>query len=122
MREVREETGLVVTRIDRFVGQLEFPGRFGRMWRKYNFIVHVKDQGGEGEGDGEGDGDGKGEMEVRLDPEEHSEWGWFELGQVDGLDVTTQDQRRFIRSAFQMVLEEEGGRKGEGEEAVKAEL
>lgn len=111
VREVWEETGLVVRRVLREVvmdedtaedGKLKLmpipnekkqwytdlpSGRSSRFWRKFNFEVEVVDDG-----------------RVKLDPHEHSEWGWFrEEDVIRGMmELTSQGQKRLILRAFEM--------------------
>ena len=86
VREVKEETGLTVTAVAENLGWLEFPGRCGRMWRKYNFLV-------EAAGD------------VTTDPAEHSEWAWCGEEDVGALKITTEEQRACVVAAFKRMRE-----------------
>lgn len=58
VREVWEETGLKVTRLLRCFGCVEFQGRSGRWWRKWNFEVEAE------------------EGEVKLEEREHDGVLW----------------------------------------------
>ncbi|KAH6640186.1 NUDIX hydrolase domain-like protein [Chaetomium tenue] len=75
-REVREETGLVVRRVERVVEVGEFDGGGGERWRKVTFLVGV--EGLRLEGGLEGDGF----PVVRLSEEEHVGAVWAAEGEV----------------------------------------
>lgn len=90
VREVWEETGL---RIKSFVQQVwdanngstevEFLGLRGEKWCKLNFVVEVED------------GD------VVLDPEEHQDWGWFEKGELEGLQFVSRQGVEIVMNGFE---------------------
>ncbi|CCX05845.1 NUDIX hydrolase domain-like protein [Pyronema domesticum] len=88
VRELKEETGLEVASISECLGQIEFPGRFGRMWRKYNFLVEVKEG-----------------QEVVTDPMEHSEHIWGTKEEVEKVEITTEDHRETILQVFAKIEE-----------------
>lgn len=97
-REAYEETGLVVTKIIASLGFVEFLGREGRAWRKYNLVCEVETVEG-----------------VKTDPVEHDAWGWFGEGEVVGLEVTSKEQRGCIDAAFEAKRSGWGGVEGEVE-------
>ncbi|KAI5816873.1 NUDIX hydrolase domain-like protein [Pyronema omphalodes] len=88
VREVKEETGLEVAEIRDCFGFIEFPGRFGRVWRKYNFLVRVK-----------------GGQEVVTDPLEHSEYTWATIEEVRTIEMTTEDHRETVLGVFEKMAE-----------------
>lgn len=93
VREVKEETGLTVTRINRCYGWVEFKGRSGRNWRKWNFELEVAEP----------------RESVLLDPNEHSAWMWVdgkEALEAAGLEITAERQRDSILEAFRIRKEE----------------
>ena len=84
-RETREETGLLVERV---VGELaELRWESGSSGKKknvqMNYAVTVKEP-----------------MEIRLDPDEHSEWLWVNEDQVDSLE-STPAMKEVLRGSFQ---------------------
>lgn len=93
-REVREETGLAVTRVGDLVNYVEFSGRDGRRWRKYSFLCHVPETEG---------GDGG---RVVLDPVEHDDYRWCTHEEVllgkgaGGLAMSSDEVRTAIARAF----------------------
>lgn len=94
VREVKEETGLTVTNISRCYGWIEFGGRSGRLWRKWNFEVEVAEP-----------------RLVVVDPREHDEWCWVsgEAGlEAAGLEITETAQRGVIVEAFRIRGDEAG--------------
>ena len=71
-RETLEETGLLVDRILGELAELCWDSRSsGQKNVQMNYAVTVKEP-----------------MELRLNPEEHSEWLWASEDQVDTLDMT----------------------------------
>lgn len=87
VREVKEETGLTVTKINRCYGWVEFEGRSGRLWRKWNFEVEIAEEG----------------EAVVLEPSEHDGWMWVEgedALEAAGLHITAEKQRDTIVEAF----------------------
>ncbi|KAA8909413.1 NUDIX hydrolase domain-like protein [Sphaerosporella brunnea] len=94
-REVQEETGLTVARIGEFLGFVEFEGRTGSRWGKANFVVEVVPGT---------------ESEVRVDPNEHGESGWFSEADCRSVEFTTELHRACVMQAFARV----GGRVGGG--------
>ncbi|KAK4224024.1 NUDIX hydrolase domain-like protein [Podospora fimiseda] len=72
-REVLEETGLKVTKILRKADTKdEWEGRRGGRWRKITFVVEV-----------EGSEDRKKTPKVKLSPEEHQDFGWVTLEEIE---------------------------------------
>ena len=73
-RELREETGLHLRRITKFVDEVEFDegGKPGFTWRKITFEVEVD----EGYGLSASESKEAITAAVKLDPEEHQDWGW----------------------------------------------
>ena len=65
VREVFEETGLHVTHIGRVIDSVNFMGRTGTRWKKYNFEVQVKDVEG-----------------IQLAELEHDEYKWATLEEI----------------------------------------
>ena len=100
-RELREEAGLVATRVGPLVSQYSFPaGR--KVFTKCNFLVEAARHGHEG-------------LAVRLDPKEHQDHVWAteaevmqrRVERVEGrghvhLAFTSQDQERAILQAFEV--------------------
>lgn len=87
VREVKEETGLTVTNIIQCYGWVEFAGRNGRLWRKWNFEVEVAEP-----------------RLVVVDPQEHDAWRWVDgesALEVAGLEITV-GQRDAIVEAFRI--------------------
>ncbi|RDL39171.1 Uncharacterized protein BP5553_03511 [Venustampulla echinocandica] len=89
VREVWEETGLLVKGFVQQVWdanegsiEVEFLGRRGERWCKLNFIVEVEDG------------------EVTLDAEEHQDWGWFEKGEIEGLDFVSKQGIEIVMNGF----------------------
>lgn len=88
---------------------MEFDGRQGRRWRKYNFLVEAEVLGdGDGEGVGERGGEGRLGDEgwgVKVDPVEHDRWGWFERSDVEGLEEGREIlkvQKRCVVESFEV--------------------
>lgn len=75
-REVREETGLLVSHVAGVVDELEFDGGGGSRWRKITFLVEVSRSGLEGD-----NGEGVSPV-VRLSAEEHVGAVWAAEGDV----------------------------------------
>lgn len=86
-RELHEETSLTLKNVVQFLGHVEFIGRSGDVWRKYNFVIEVEEA----------------EDEVKTNPTEHDEWGWFRREELDTMEITTKGQRRCIEEAFDRV-------------------
>ncbi|KAK6350868.1 hypothetical protein TWF718_004050 [Orbilia javanica] len=89
-RELFEETGLVATRIVRFIDTADFQGRRGDLWRKFNFEIEVQDV-----------------ENVVLQPSEHDEFKWvgreeFEKLIASGEMRTMPSQQHTIRAAFEV--------------------
>lgn len=93
VREVKEETGLTVTNIIRCYGWIEFAGRTGRLFRKWNFEVEVAEP-----------------RLVVVDPREHDKWCWVEEAGLEtaGLETTPTAQRGAIVQAFRIRGDEAG--------------
>lgn len=94
VREVKEETGLTVTKINRCYGWTEFAGRSGRLWRKWNFEVEVAEP-----------------RLVVVDPKEHDAWCWVDgeaALETAGLEITAAAQRGTIVEAFRIRGDEAG--------------
>jgi len=88
VREVKEETGLVVGKIIRCCDVEDFQGRrSGRAIRKWQFEVEI---GGEGE------------EVVVVDPVEHDEFRWVREEEVQELVITTEEHRRVIMDSFRL--------------------
>jgi 8-oxo-dGTP pyrophosphatase MutT (NUDIX family) len=85
VREVFEETGLIVRKIDSILSERELPERFGRNWHKVDFLVEVESG------------------EVKIDPEEHSEWKWVGLDEISGLQMTSVEVAASVKEAFAKV-------------------
>ncbi|KAK3988028.1 NUDIX hydrolase domain-like protein [Cladorrhinum sp. PSN332] len=72
-REVLEETGLAVTKIMRKADVTdEWEARNGGRWRKITFVIEV-----------EGSDDGKDAPQVKLSPEEHQDFRWVTLEEIE---------------------------------------
>jgi len=94
VREVLEESGLVVTMVKQLLGTAEFKTRSGRVCRKHDFLVAVE------------------EGEIKTHPAEHSEWGWFGVEEVNVLAITMEDMRKTLMAAFETVEELRGSNDG----------
>ncbi|KAM0796814.1 NUDIX hydrolase domain-like protein [Usnea florida] len=83
-RETLEETGL---RVERVVGELAElrwdSASSGKKSVQMNYAVTVQEP-----------------VEIRLDPDEHSEWLWANEDQVDGLD-STPAMKEVLRGSFE---------------------
>ncbi|KAI5779878.1 NUDIX hydrolase domain-like protein [Peziza echinospora] len=97
VREVYEETGLVVSRfVEPWVAVQGFAGRGGgRLWGKVSFVVEVEEGG-----------------EVRLDAREHSAWRWVAgVGEVEevvrGEGFTAGEMEGWVRRVVGVI--ESGG-------------
>lgn len=86
VREVKEETGLTVTRIIRCYGTVDFAGRNGRrVWRKWNFEVEVAES----------------KEQVLLDPKEHDAWMWVdgkEALEAAGLNILEKQKNSLLEA------------------------
>ena len=88
VREVKEETGLVVGKITQCCDVENFQGRrSGRATRKWQFEVEIE---------------GEGEEVVVVDPAEHDEFRWVREEEVQELVVTTEEHRRVIMDSFRL--------------------
>ncbi|RPA90568.1 hypothetical protein L873DRAFT_1640424, partial [Choiromyces venosus 120613-1] len=86
VREVKEETGLVVSNITQCYGFENFQGRrSGRVIRKWRFEVEIE---------------GEGEEVVVVDPVEHDEFRWVREEEVRELMTTTEEHRGIIMDGF----------------------
>lgn len=82
-RETLEETGLLVDRILGELAELCWDSRSsGQKNVQMNYAVTVKEP-----------------MELRLNPEEHSEWLWANEDQVDTLDMTPA-MNKVVKDSF----------------------
>ena len=111
-RELWEESGLKIKRVERLVGLggedgYVFETRRGLKVRRFSFVVDV-----------ELNGDGKGE--VTLDPDEHQRFSWASEeecrrkkvesgGEVVAIEFTTEAQEKIIMEGFQLRKEAKGG-------------
>ena len=83
-RETLEETGLLVDRILGGLAELHWDSKSsGKKNVQMNYAVTVKAP-----------------VELRLNPEEHSEWLWANEDQVDTLDMTS-GMKKVLRDSFQ---------------------
>ncbi|KAK6361889.1 hypothetical protein TWF730_005600 [Orbilia blumenaviensis] len=80
-RELFEETGLVATKIVRLIDTVDFEGRRGDLWRKFNFEIEVQDT-----------------ENVVLQPLEHDEFKW----------VTKEGFKALIQSGEMRTLPAQG--------------
>ncbi|KAK4692266.1 hypothetical protein P7C71_g4903, partial [Lecanoromycetidae sp. Uapishka_2] len=111
-REVFEETGLMLTRFVRQIGEgQEFQlGRRG--WcLKLNFEIEVEEiPGGRQSGvhRHENEKERKDTVEIRLDPEEHQAYVWASRDDIwDGsYDIVSEDQKAVMLKAFDLRREE----------------
>jgi len=88
VREVGEETGLVVGKIIRCCDVENFLGkRSGRATRKWQFEVEIE---------------GEGEEVVVVNPAEHDEFRWVREEEVRELVITTEEHRRVIMDSFRL--------------------
>ena len=95
VREVWEESGLRVTKINRQIWdkdgkgkeEVSFPGRRGALWCKLNFLIEVQTKE-------------DGEVDVELDQTEHQKWGWFSKDEMEELPFITLQAREIARNAF----------------------
>ncbi|PWW73291.1 hypothetical protein C7212DRAFT_217974 [Tuber magnatum] len=87
VREVKEETGLVVGRITRCYDVYNFRGRSGKAIRKWQFEVEIE---------------GEGEEVIVLDPTEHDQFLWVREEEVQGLAITTEGHRGVIVNSFRL--------------------
>ncbi|KAK3693136.1 NUDIX hydrolase domain-like protein [Podospora appendiculata] len=114
-RELREETGLVMTHVLALLDdETEFDGREGR-WRKLTFLVQV--QSGHDGRPGVDASDSE-LPAVILEPEEHQDFAWVteaevRAGRCDGREIRLgyEAQRAVILKGFRMT--EQGGLAGE---------
>ncbi|EPS42686.1 hypothetical protein H072_3289 [Dactylellina haptotyla CBS 200.50] len=92
-RELFEETGLVAKNIVRLIDHVDFEGRRGDKWRKFNFEIEVESA-----------------AEVVLQPAEHDEFMWvtfmefkqqMEIGEEGWLWKTMPAQKGTIQIAFE---------------------
>ncbi|POR32703.1 Uncharacterized protein TPAR_07129 [Tolypocladium paradoxum] len=103
-RELREETGLHLRSIKKFIDEVDFGDdrKPDFTWRKVTFEVEVE----EGHGSGQSQSKGAITAAVKLDPNEHQNWGWaskreveqgkWERGQLQSMEV----QHATILAAF----------------------
>jgi 8-oxo-dGTP diphosphatase len=61
-REVKEETNLTITSIDRYINFFDYVGGSGKKVRQYNFSVTITDP-----------------THIKLNPDEHDEFYWVEM-------------------------------------------
>ncbi|KAG0637318.1 NUDIX hydrolase domain-like protein [Tuber brumale] len=88
VREVKEETGLVVGKITQCYDVDDFKGwRSGSAIRKWQFEVEIE---------------GEGEEVVVLDPAEHDEFRWVREEEVQELAITTEGHRGVIMNGFRL--------------------
>lgn len=80
-RELREETGLHLRSIKKFIDEVNFgdDGKPGFTWRKVTFEVEVD----EGHGLGLAESKDAITAAVKLDPNEHQDWGWASKREVE---------------------------------------
>lgn len=81
VRELFEETGLHVRRIERFLGEMDYATRSRPRVRKFSFLVTAEPG------------------EVSLSPGEHDAFTWTDLSTLDTLPMTP-DTRAALRSLF----------------------
>jgi len=79
IREVKEETGLKVNKITRYLGHFDYPSKSGNTTRQFNFEVSVED-----------------ELEVIL--HEHDNYAWAEQQKIQNYNMT--ESVRKVLSAF----------------------
>ena len=83
-RETLEETGLLVDRILGEFAELHWDSKSSSKKNvQMNYAVTIKEP-----------------MEIRLNPEEHSEWLWANEDQLDTLDMTP-GMNKVLRDSFQ---------------------
>lgn len=85
-RELQEETGLTLRHVVELVEQRALHGK-NAVWMKYEFIVEVEE----------------GEDQVKTNPREHDQWGWFTREEAADLKSPGGSQRRIIDEAFDRV-------------------
>ncbi len=78
-RELLEETGLVATELVATFGGFDYKTPKPTSVRQFNFVANVED------------------FEVKLDPDEHDEYKWVGLAELESLQ-TTDVMRRVIES------------------------
>ncbi|SMR45202.1 unnamed protein product [Zymoseptoria tritici ST99CH_3D1] len=90
VREVFEETGLTVEDVTAKLTEKRWDRPGGVKWAQYCYVVKVKQP-----------------AIVKLDPEEHQEWRWCGLEEVEELD-RLENQTALMQEAFEG-LREVGG-------------
>jgi len=68
-REVKEETGLKVKEIKRYLGHFDYKSKSGKLTRQFNFVVTVEEP-----------------IQVKL--QEHDDYAWVNKDQIDNYPVT----------------------------------
>jgi len=77
-REVREETGLVVESIERYVGSFDYTSGSGKKARQFNFVVTVQEE------------------EVQLNPQEHQRYYWVDPASAQFSRLNISDKTRNV--------------------------
>lgn len=79
IREVREELGLVVKRIIRFVDSFEYKSSSGKRTRQFSFVVEVEN------------------TDVTLSPE-HTEFSWIKKEDIDKYNITESTKNTILNA------------------------
>ena len=83
VREIFEETGLVVADVIGKLSEVRWTSPKGQAWLQYTYVVTVRQP-----------------VEVRLDPVEHGEWRWSFEEDVAGLGLRLPNQVKLMAEAF----------------------
>ena len=77
-REVREETGLLVTAVLEYLGSFDYRSSSGKKTRHFNFLVEVK------------------EGEIKLSPSEHQAYYWVALSDAAFTRLNISDATKAV--------------------------
>ena len=80
LREIKEETGLDVNKIDEYIGSFDYKSSSGEKTRQFNFVVGVENE------------------EINLNPAEHDDFAWVEPTTLSIYKITKSVQK--ILGAF----------------------
>lgn len=78
LREIEEETGLMVVGVLGMFEGFDYVSEEGKMTRQFNFVVAV-DEG-----------------EVKLSPKEHDEYLWIDSKMIEELDLTPEIRKSLV--------------------------